>query len=161
MDDFLVYGATFDLYLDNVTKVLHRCEKVNLILNWKKCYFMAQEGVVLGHVVSQRGIQIDRANIEVIECLPSPTCVKRLQIFHRHAGFHQHFIKDFSKPIKPLTLLLAKDNSFIFPDESFDAFYRIKKTLITTAISPIEVFLSRLCVMLVIMWLGWFRAMKR
>ena len=52
MDDFSVYGCTFDLCLDNLTKVLHRCKEVTLVLNWEKYNCMVQEGVVLGHVVS-------------------------------------------------------------------------------------------------------------
>ena len=70
---FLPMEVPFDLCLDNLTKVLHSCEEVNLILNWKKCHFMVQECVVLGHVVSKRGIEVDKANIEVIERLP-PDC---------------------------------------------------------------------------------------
>jgi len=69
MDDFFVYGGTFALCLENLTKVLHRCEEVNLVLNWEKCRFMVQEGVVLGHVISARGIDVDRAKVEVlIDC---------------------------------------------------------------------------------------------
>jgi len=45
MDDFSVYGGTFDLCLENLSKVLCRYEEVNLVLNWKKCNFMFQEGV--------------------------------------------------------------------------------------------------------------------
>jgi len=67
MDDFSVYGGTFALCLENLTRVLHRCEEVNLVLNWEKCHFMVQEGVVLGHVISARGIEVDRAKVEVIE----------------------------------------------------------------------------------------------
>ena len=44
--------------------------KKHLVLNWEKCYFMVREGIVLGHLVSERGIEIDRAKIEVIEQLP-------------------------------------------------------------------------------------------
>jgi len=40
IDDFSVYGATFDVYLENKVKVFHRCEDINLVLNWKKCHFM-------------------------------------------------------------------------------------------------------------------------
>jgi len=76
MDDFSVYGGTSDLCLDNLTRVLHRCDEVNLVLNREKCHFMVQEGVVLGHVVSPMGIEVDKEKIEVIECLPPPTCVK-------------------------------------------------------------------------------------
>jgi len=70
MDDFSIYGGTFDNCLQNLTKVLRRCEEVNLVLNWKKCHFMVQEGVVLGHIISARGIEVDKAKIEVIERLP-------------------------------------------------------------------------------------------
>jgi len=74
---FSVYVGTFDLCLDNLTKVLHRCQEFNLVLNWKKCQFMVQEGAVLDHVISQRGTEVPKAKIEVIEHLPPPTCVKR------------------------------------------------------------------------------------
>jgi len=50
IDDFSVYRGTFDLCLENLAKVLYRCEEVNLVLNWEKCHFMVQEEVVLGHV---------------------------------------------------------------------------------------------------------------
>ena len=40
MDDFSVYGSTFDACLDNLSKFLQRCEETNLVLNWEKCHFM-------------------------------------------------------------------------------------------------------------------------
>jgi len=61
------YGGTFDFHLENLTKVLCRCEGVNLVLNYKKCHFIVQEVVVLGHVISDRGIEVDKAKIELIE----------------------------------------------------------------------------------------------
>jgi len=56
---------------------------------------MVQEGVVLGHVVSNKGIEVDKAKVEVIEKLPSPTSVKGVRSFLRRVGFYQRFIKDF------------------------------------------------------------------
>lgn len=53
MDDFSVYGSSFDNCLTNLSKVLQRCEEVNLVLNWEKCHFMVREGIVLGHMVSE------------------------------------------------------------------------------------------------------------
>ena len=66
MDDFFVYGKTFDECLKNIDRVLQRCEEKHLVLNWEKCHFMVREGIVLGHLVSERGIEVDRAKIEVI-----------------------------------------------------------------------------------------------
>jgi len=95
---------------------------------------MVQEGVVLGHVISARGIEVDRAKVEVIERLPPPTLVKGMRSFLGHAGFYRRFIKDFSKIAKPLTQLLTKDAPFIFTDECHEAFCRIKQALISAPI---------------------------
>ena len=67
MDDFSVYGKTFDDCLENLDKVLQRCEEKHLVLNWEKYHFMVRERIVLRHLVSERGIEVDRAKIEVIE----------------------------------------------------------------------------------------------
>ena len=72
MDDFLVYGKTFDRYLENLDKVLQRCQEKDLILNWEKRHFMVHEGIVLGHLASERGTEVDKAKIEVIEQLAPP-----------------------------------------------------------------------------------------
>ena len=105
MDNFSVYGTNFSHCLNNLSKVLDRCMEHGLVLNWGKCHFMAQEGIVLGHSVSRRGITVDRAKIEVIETLPSPKCVKDIRSFLGHAGFYRRFIKNFSKIAKPLCKL--------------------------------------------------------
>src|SRR4051812_43188503 len=54
MDDFSVYGSSFDDFLSNLDRVLQRCEETNLVLNWEMCHFMVNEGIVLGHKVSER-----------------------------------------------------------------------------------------------------------
>ncbi|CAM8948296.1 unnamed protein product [Rhodiola kirilowii] len=95
MDDFSVYGSSFDSCLFNLTDVLSRCVETNLVLYWEKCHFMVQEGIVLGHMVSNRGIKVDRAKVEVIEKLPPPKDVKGIRSFLGHAGFYRRFIKDF------------------------------------------------------------------
>ena len=106
MDDFSVIGSKFDDCLYNLALILKRCMETNLVLNWEKCYFMVREGIVLGHRVFGRGIEVDRAKIEIIEKLPPPTSVKGVRIFLGHAGFYRRFIQDFSKVSKPLSNLL-------------------------------------------------------
>jgi hypothetical protein len=113
MDDFSVYGTSFDNFLFNLNKVLQQCEDQHLVLNWEKCHFMVIEGVVLGHHVSGRGIEVDHAKVEAIEKLPYPKDIKGIRSFPGHAGFNRRFIKDFSKMSKSLTNLLQKDVPFL------------------------------------------------
>ena len=63
---------------------------------------MVKEGIALGHRISERGIEVDRAKVEKIEKLISPSSVKGTKSFLCHAGFYMRFIKDFSKIAKPL-----------------------------------------------------------
>ncbi|GJZ36488.1 reverse transcriptase domain-containing protein [Tanacetum coccineum] len=76
MDDFSVFGTSFSTCLSNLEKMLKRCEDTNLALNWEKSHFMVKEGIVLGHKISKKGIEVDKAKIDVIAKLPHPTTVK-------------------------------------------------------------------------------------
>jgi hypothetical protein len=135
MDDFSVYGKTFDDYLENLDRVLQRCEEKHLVLNWIKYHLMVREGIVLGHLVSERGIKVDRAKIEVIEQLPPLINVKGIRSFLGHAGFYRRFIKDFLYIARPLTHLLAKDVPFEFDDACLRSFEILKKALISAPIN--------------------------
>ncbi|GJY03911.1 DNA-directed DNA polymerase [Tanacetum coccineum] len=117
MDDFSVFGNSFNCCLANLDRMLTRCEETNLVLNWEKCHFMVKEGIVLGHKISRAGIEVDRAKIDVIAKLPYPTNVKGVRSFLGHAGFYRRFIKDFSLIFKPMTQLLMKDAKFDLSDD--------------------------------------------
>ena len=132
MDDFSVFGASFDECLKNLSLVLQRCEETSLVLNWEKCHFMVRSGIVLGHVISERGIEVDKAKIEVMRSLPPPRTVKDIRSFLGHAGFYRRFIKDFSKIARPLCTLLQKDVEFKF-DEDCSIAFRILKEALTSA----------------------------
>jgi hypothetical protein len=95
---------------------------------------MVREGVVLGLRVSERGIEVDRAKIKVIEQLPPTANVKGIRSFLGHAEFYRRFIKNFSKVACPLIKLLAKDVPFVFDEECLIAFHTLKKALISTPI---------------------------
>ncbi|GJT87757.1 putative nucleotidyltransferase, ribonuclease H [Tanacetum coccineum] len=134
MDDFSVFGNSFDCCLANLDRMLARCEETNLVLNWEKCHFMVKEGIVLGHKISGAGIEVDRAKIDVIAKLPYPTNVKGVRSFLGHAGFYRRFIKDFSMISKPMTQLLMKDAKFDFSDDCKKAFNILKEKPTTTPI---------------------------
>lgn len=84
--------------------------------------------------MSKRGIEVDRAKIEIIENLQPPKTIREIQSFLGHASFYRCFIKDFSKITKPLTDLLMKDVKFIFGEKCLDAFNLLKKALISAPI---------------------------
>ncbi|CAM8994459.1 unnamed protein product [Rhodiola kirilowii] len=105
MDDFSVYGSSFDDCLANLAKVLKR-----------------------------RGNEVDKAKVEVIEKLPPPKDVKGIRSFLGHAGFYRRFIKDFSKIARPLTNLLCNDTKFHFDEDCLMAFEKLKKALVSAPI---------------------------
>nr|GEY81345.1 reverse transcriptase domain-containing protein [Tanacetum cinerariifolium] len=115
-------------------KMLKRCEDTKLALNWEKSHFMVKEGIVLGHKISKKGIEVDKAKIEVILKLPHPMTVKGILSFLGHAGFYRQFIKDFSKISRPTTHLLEKNSPFIFSNECIQAFRTLKEKLIEAPI---------------------------
>ena len=104
------------------------------MLNWEKCHFMVNQGIVLGHVISNRGIEVDKAKIELISKLPSPTSVKVVRQFLGHVDFYRRFIKDFSKIEKPLYKLLEKDAKFSWDEDCQISFEELKSHLATAPI---------------------------
>ncbi|GKB51682.1 reverse transcriptase domain-containing protein [Tanacetum coccineum] len=129
MDDFLVFGNSFENCLSRLDKMLKRCEDTNLCLNCEKSHFMVKEGIVLGHKISKNGIEVNKAKVDVIAKLPHPTTIKGVGSFLGHAGFYRRFIKDFSKISRPMTHLLEKNTLFIFSDNCIQAFQTLKKKL--------------------------------
>ena len=95
---------------------------------------MVNQGIVLGHIISSRGIEVDNAKIEHISQLPSPTNVRIVRKFLGHTGFYRRFIKDLSKIAKPLYKLLEKDAKFVWEREFQESFEELKSHLTTAPI---------------------------
>ena len=71
------------------------------MVNSEKCHFMVNQGVALGHVTFERGIEVDKSKIDLIRSFRSPTSVKEVHSFLGHAGFYRRFVKGFSKIALP------------------------------------------------------------
>ena len=95
---------------------------------------MVNQGIILGHVISNKGIEVDKAKVELISKLPSPTNVKTVRQFLGHVGFYRRFIKDFSKIAKPIYKLLEKDTKFAWDETCQKSFEELKSHLTTTPI---------------------------
>ncbi|GJY10193.1 reverse transcriptase domain-containing protein [Tanacetum coccineum] len=84
---------------------------------------------IIAALLNKKGIEVDKAKIDVISKLPHPTTVKGIRSFLGHAGFYRRFIKDFSKISRPMTHLLEKNTPFIFSEDCILAFQTLKKKL--------------------------------
>ncbi|KAL6336144.1 hypothetical protein AAG906_011026 [Vitis piasezkii] len=104
-----------------------------VLTTFQRC--MLKKGIVLGHVVSRKGIEVDKSNIELIVNLPPPTNVKEVKQFLGHVAFYRRFIKDFSKLARLMCSLLAKDAKFKWDENCQNCFEDLKRLLTST---PIE-----------------------
>uniref|UniRef100_A0A2N9EYF5 Integrase catalytic domain-containing protein n=1 Tax=Fagus sylvatica TaxID=28930 RepID=A0A2N9EYF5_FAGSY len=134
MDDLSVFGDSFDDCLNNLKLVLARCVEKGLVLNWEKCHFMVTSGIVLGHVVSSKGIEVDKAKVDLILNLPTPKTVRDVRSFLGHAGFYRRFIKDFSAISRPLCNLLLKESTFEWTESCEVAFKKLVQLLTSAPI---------------------------
>lgn len=112
MDDFTVFYNSFDICLENLTRIFKR-SSTNLILNYKKCHFIVEERIILGHVVSFRGLGVYKAKIDIVLSLSYPSMWKVCFVLE-NTGLYWIFIKDFSKIAFFLYKKLARDASFMF-----------------------------------------------
>ena len=94
---------------------------------------MVPQGIVLGHIISKKGIEVDKEKVELIVKLPLSTTVKGVRQFLSHIRFYKRFIKDFSKLARPLCELLVKDAKFVWDDRCQRSFEELK-LLLTTAL---------------------------
>ena len=110
--------------------VFKRCETMEISLNPEKCIFGVFKGILLGHVVSVKGLTVDDAKIMKICNLPAPQNLLQLRGFLGHANYYRRFILNFASIVNPLTTLLHKDVLYEWTPKHEQAFKDIKVQLI-------------------------------
>ncbi|GJW44801.1 reverse transcriptase domain-containing protein [Tanacetum coccineum] len=133
--------------------MLKRCEDTNLALNWEKSHFMVKEGIVLGHKISKKGIEVDKAKIDVISKLPHPTTVKGIRSFLGHAGFYRAVLgQRIEKHFRPIhyaskTMTEAESNytttekemlAVVYAFEKFRSYLIMNKSVVYTDHSALK-----------------------
>jgi len=93
--------------------MLNKCIEMNLSLSPEKCEFLMTAATILGHSISQEGLQVDPNNISIIKKVPTPQKQRDVRRFLGLAGYCKRFIKYFSKLASPLFGLLAKDSEYL------------------------------------------------
>ena len=126
IDDFSVYGFSFENCMENFETVLYRCQDKNLALNREKCHFMVTLDIVLGHKIFATGLEVDQAKVAIIKTLLPPKTIKGIRSFLGHFGFYRRFIKDILKIFRPLCKLLEKYANFYFDELCKATFDEIK-----------------------------------
>ena len=92
VDDMMVKSETWEGHFEALDKFLARLEKYNLRLNPKKCVFRVTSRKLLGHIVSERGIEVDPDKIKAIQEMLVPKIEKDVRGFIRKLQYISRFI---------------------------------------------------------------------
>lgn len=92
MDDFVVYGETFEEALKKLEKLLIQCQEIRISHSNEKCQMLLTKGIVFWHHISPKGIRVDPAKIEINLKLSIPTTQKDAHMFLAYAWYYWRFI---------------------------------------------------------------------
>ncbi len=129
LDDILVFGATFDEHLENLTQVFSRLRDAGLCLKPAKCHLAKMEVEYLGHVVSHKGVAADPKKVDAVQNYPLPKDVNQLRSFLGLASYYRRFIPNFASVARNLHMLTRKGVTFDWTPECQSAFDKLKKLL--------------------------------
>ena len=106
LDDILVYSSSLEEHLRRLDKVLSKLAGFGLKVKGKKCSLFRSEVAYLGHVVSAKGISVDKDKIRRIEDWAVPQGAADLRSFMGLAGYYRRFANGFAKIAAPLHAIL-------------------------------------------------------
>nr|GEX65731.1 DNA-directed DNA polymerase [Tanacetum cinerariifolium] len=139
MDDFSVFGNSFQSCLSHLERMLKRCEDTNLCLNWEKSHFMVKEGIVLGRKISKQGIEVDKAKVDVITKLPHPTTVKVLeQRQDKHFRPIHYASKTMTEAESNYTTTEKEMLAVVYAFEKFRSYLILNKSIVYTDHSALK-----------------------
>jgi len=129
IDDTLVLGKDFDDHLHNLELVFERFRKSGLKLKPKKCRIFLRRAKFLGHVVSERGVEMDPDKVACIIAWEFPKDVSELRSFMGLASYYRSYIKDFAHIAEPLLEMMRKGCAVVVTDHRLEAFNELKRRL--------------------------------
>ncbi|XP_039140565.1 uncharacterized protein LOC120277791 [Dioscorea cayenensis subsp. rotundata] len=137
-DDILIYSTDWDLHLQHLESVLSTLMHHQLFAKLSKCSFGRFQMEYLGHIVSNKGVEMDPSKIAAIVQWPIPQTLKQVRAFLGLSGYYRKFIKQYASLAKPLTDLLKKD-SFCWSETTQQAFNILKQDMISAPILALPV----------------------
>ena len=129
LDDINVFSKIDPDHLQHLRRVFLKCRKFGISLNPKKSNFAMEEGKLIGHIISEKGIRIDPDRVEAIQKIGMPRNKKEIQSFLGKVSFLRRFITNFAEVVKYVNNMLKKENNFKWSVESRKSFTDIKKDL--------------------------------
>ena len=134
LDDVVIYAQSLEEHEKKFDQVMERLRSANLKLQCEKCEFLKKEVVYLGYLISEEWIRPDEKKLDALRNFSVLKTVKNIQQFLGFANYYRRFVPYFSYIAKPLTLLLKKDNPFVWGEDQQKAFQKIKDELLENAI---------------------------
>ncbi|KAH0670700.1 hypothetical protein KY290_026097 [Solanum tuberosum] len=125
-DDILVYSTSWQDHLQHLRSVFDLLRQNSLVVKQSKCQFGQSSISYLGHILSEKGLQVDPEKITAIVSWPLPSSVKDVRAFLGLTGYYRRFVKGYAQLASPLTDLLKKD-SFVWSDKASVAFAKLKE----------------------------------
>jgi len=138
-DDILIYSSSWSEHLRHVRTVLRTLQDHQLILKKSKCEFGRPSVAYLGHVISERGVEVDKQKVEAVLSWPLPASARAVRGFLGLAGYYRRFIRDYGAIATPLTALLKKEGFFWNPDAE-QAFRTLQRALTEAPVLQLPAF---------------------
>ncbi len=129
VDDILVYSSSMEQHLEHLSEVFSRLRAADLRLKPSKCKFLSSKIPYLGHMISSKGVEMEKAKIEAVLNFPRPHNVRSVKSFLGLCNYYRRFVKGFCHITRPLNALTQKDVDFIWSDSCEEAFQSLKKAL--------------------------------
>jgi len=133
IDDFAVFSGRTDHH-EFLRKTFQRCRETGLKLHPGKCFLGMESGILLGHVVSRQGLEVDSDKVRAILALVAPKTVREVRGFLGCVGYYRRFIGNYAKMATPLTELLKRETEFVWTNRRQEAFEELKRALTTAPI---------------------------
>ncbi len=134
LNDILIYSKTRKKHKNHVKLVLNWLREADLLMNIQKCEFDVEETVFLKVIVSELNLRMNFSKVKVIVSWTTSINLKEIQNFVILINFYHHFIKDFSKLVKPFIQLTRKNTSFVWNKVCIQVFDNLKKQVSLTLI---------------------------
>ncbi len=129
VDDILVYSKSFTQHLKHLSSIFSRLRETGLKLKPSKCKFLCPKVEYLGHMISGKGVEMERAKTQAVADFPRPHNKKALRGFLGLCNYYRKFVKSFCHITRPLNQLLGNEAAFNWDEECETAFQKLKKAM--------------------------------